>query len=135
MLTSLPNDSKFMAHYTTYEVSANKSSEVAETPEELTATERLEREFLERQEWADSDLHIAELANLIVTIISILVNDKKFKPEPVGPDFMLSEESARDRQKRRAEAHRKQMQGSGSGAKTIEGLYRIFGAPAVALDE
>lgn len=134
MLTSLPNDSKFMAHYTTYEMSANKGPQSAEMPDELTLTERLEREFLERQEWADSDLHIAELANLIVTIISILVGDKKFKPEPVGPDFMLSEESARERQKRRAEAHRKQMQGSGSSARTIEGLYRMFGAPAVTVE-
>lgn len=121
-----------MAHYTTYEVSANKDSRDVEMPDELTPVERLEREFLERQEWADSDLHIAELANLIVTIISILVGDKKFKPEPVGPDFMLSEESARERQKRRAEAHRKQVQGSGASARTIEGLYRMFGAPAVA---
>lgn len=134
MLTSLPGDSKFMAHYTAYEVSANRGSQDVEMPDELTPAERLEREFLERQEWADSDLHIAELANLIVTIISILVGDKKFKPEPVGPDFMLSDEAARERQKRRAEAHRKQVQGSGSSARTIEGLYRMFGAPAVATE-
>lgn len=128
MLTALPKHSAWAAHYVAHVVTpAQGENEVAEY-QELTPEQRIEREFLERQEWSDTDLHMAQIGNDLGTILSVMVNSKDFKPEFMGPDFMLTPEVAEERRKRRLEAAKKSASSNPRRATSLTGLYEMLGA-------
>lgn len=128
MLTTLPKHSAWAAHYTAHVVTPEHDTGEVADYEELTAEQRVEREFLERQEWSDTDLHLAQIGNEIGTVLSILVNSKDFKPEFMGPDFMLTPEDAEKRRERRIKAAKKASSKKAQRATSLEGLYQMMGA-------
>lgn len=135
MLVGLPKQSAWSAHYTA-ELTRERRGQEDEMPETLTDEQKFEKEFLERQEWGDTDLHLAEIGNTLSSVLAVLVNSKTFTPEPMGPDFMLSEEDAQERRRRRIVAARKRASSKGQRAHTLEGLYQMLGAPvSLAADE
>lgn len=128
MLSGLPKQSAWAAHYTAERNRDRLEDEDRDIPETLTPEQEFEKEFLERQEWGDSDLHLAEIGNTLNSVLAVLVNNKKFKPDPIGPDFMLPKEDAQSRRQRRIEAMKKRASENGQRAYTLEGLYRMLGA-------
>lgn len=128
MLVGLPKQSAWSAHYTA-ERNRDRQDDENNLPEVLTDEQKFEKEFLERQEWGDTDLHLAEIGNTLNSVLTVIVNSKKFNPEPMGPDFMLPEEDAQERRRRRLEAMKKRASKNGQRATSLEGLYQMLGAP------
>lgn len=128
MLQHLPKNSSFMAHFTATEA---RNSEVTAFDDDLpepTEEELFIQEVMERQEWGDTDLHIAKLGNLLNGIWVSVVGNKEFSPELVGPDFMLGEVAAKERRDKRRKEYLKQREREGQKAHTVEGLYKLLGS-------
>lgn len=137
MLVSLPKQSAWSAHYTAERNSkrVEGGQEAIEPSVELTAEQELEREFLERQEWGDTDLHLAEIGNTLNALMAVIVRDKKFKPDPMGPDFMLSKEEVVARRKNRLEAYKKRQGATTKRANSLDAFYQNLGASATLTNE
>lgn len=130
MLTNLPRSSAWSAHY----YASHSGSDDTDLEVELSPEDEFELSVLEREEWSDTDLHIAAVVNKLSLLVNVLTNSKKNEFEVYGPDFLLSKEEARKRRKRQLAERRK---ASGPvlppGSSDIDRVAAMFGfAPGVS---
>ena len=136
MLTYLPRSSSFFAHYLASLANEHEDLETGSPFSELSEEEKFERLVDEREEWTDTDIHIAAVVNKLNTVIAML-GDGKSDIDVYGPDFLLPPEEVEKRRKKQEAEYRKSQAKQGQAASSVEGFYKMMGAfaPGVPSEE
>ena len=127
MLKGLPQNSAWRAHYDSTRAAASEDFENARRDDfpEPTPEQAFAQAVSEREEWTPLAFRIASLENTVKDLLRLFAKD--YEAVWTGPDFMLSQEEARERRDAVRKSLKKAKKNKPQRASTVEGLYSQLG--------